>query len=305
MERVHVGRPVRFEGRDPDGNAVALARLGEAAGYAGLKGAQFYPEPVAATLSYLWAAPPRADGLALTVDFGGGTLDLCLVRYAGARFEVLGTEGVGLGGNRIDQLIFSTLLFPQLGKGATWARPVEGRRVETLFPFEEFEGGLLNWPTTHLLNQNRTRWMVVDRIAQGGADAERFQRLLDLISYNYSYNCFQAIRAAKAELSERLATNIDIPELNLRIPFSRAQFDALLASPLQEIRELIAGLLSRCGQRHDDVTLVIRTGGSSQIVAVREMLEALFPGRVAAHDPFTSVAAGLAIASHRGYDFQL
>jgi hypothetical chaperone protein len=146
--------------------------------------------------------------------------------------------------------------------------------------------------------------MVVDRIAQGDAAAERFQRLLDLISYNYSYNCFQAIRTAKAELSERLATNIDIPELNLRIPFSRAQFDALLADPLAEIRGLIAGLLQRCGLRHEDVTLVIRTGGSSQIVAVRDMLESLFPGRVAAHDPFTSVAAGLAIASHHGYDFR-
>ncbi len=178
---------------------------------------------------------------------------------------------------------------------------MEGRRVDTLFPFEDFETGLLNWPTTYLLNQNRTRWMVVDAIAQGGSAADRFQRLLDLISYNYSYNCFQAIRAAKAELSDRTTTTIDIPELNLRIPFTRAQFDALLAQPLEEIRTLIAGLLARCGVRHEDVSVVIGTGGSSLIVAVRELLDRLFPGRVAAHDPFTSVAAGLAIASHAGF----
>ena len=301
VSTVHVGRPVNFEGRDEDRNAVALARRGEAAGYAGLAGAVFYPEPIAATLSWLWAAKPAGDGLALTVDFGGGTLDLCLVRYGGGRFEVLGTDGIALGGNRIDRMIFVALLFPELGKGERWARPVEGRRVETLFPFDEFESGLLNWPTTYLLNQNRTRWMVVDAVAQGGASAERYQRLLDLISYNYSYNCFQAIRAAKAELSERVATTIDIPELNLRIPFTRTQFDALLAQPLEEIRALIAGLLARCGVAHDDVSVVIGTGGSSLIVAVRDLLESLFPGRVAAHDPFTSVAAGLAIASHEGY----
>ena len=51
VTQIHLGRPVNFEGRHPGRNAVAVARLGEAAGYAGLHGAHFYPEPVAATLS--------------------------------------------------------------------------------------------------------------------------------------------------------------------------------------------------------------------------------------------------------------
>jgi hypothetical chaperone protein len=46
---------------------------------------------------------------------------------------------------------------------------------------------------------------------------------------------------------------------------------------------------------------VIRTGGSSLIVAVRGLLERRFPGKVVEHDPFNSVAAGLAIASYHGY----
>ncbi len=58
LSKVHIGRPVNFEGRDADRNAIALSRLGEAAGYAGLTGATFYPEPIAATLSWLWAAKP-------------------------------------------------------------------------------------------------------------------------------------------------------------------------------------------------------------------------------------------------------
>ena len=47
--------------------------------------------------------------------------------------------------------------------------------------------------------------------------------------------------------------------------------------------------------------MVIRTGGSSEIVAVRNLLDDLFPGKVVGHDPFTSVASGLAIASFHGY----
>ena len=60
---------------------------------------------------------------------------------------------------------------------------------------------------------NRTKSMVVDRISRGGPAAVKFERLHDLVRFNYSYNCFQAIRKAKAALSEQPETVIDIPEL--------------------------------------------------------------------------------------------
>ena len=47
------------------------------------------------------------------------------------------------------------------------------------------------------------------------------------------------------------------------------------------------------------VSIVVRTGGSSRIPAVIRQLDARFPGRVVEHDPFTSIAAGLALASFR------
>ena len=297
IPRIHVGRPVNFEGRSHDSNDVAVRRLAESCRHAGLRNVQFYPEPVAATLSYLWRARPAENGIALTVDFGGGTLDLAVLRYAGAKFDVLGTAGIALGGDKIDQLIYQTLLFPLLGKGESWGREIDGHWIETLFPFEEYEAALLNWPITHTLNQNRTKSMVVDRISSGGPAAVKFERLHDLIRFNYSYNCFQAIRRAKAELSDLEETVIDIPELNLRIPFTRAAFDAMLARALAATRELVEGLLAETKLTARDIDVVIRTGGTSQIVAVRNLLEELFPERVVAHDPFTSVAGGLAIAN--------
>ena len=51
-----------------------------------------------------------------------------------------------------------------------------------------------------------------------------------------------------------------------------------------------------------DIDVVMRTGGSSLIAVVRDQLESGFPAKVTEHDPFTSVAVGLAIASY--YDFQ-
>ncbi len=304
LATVHLGRPVQFEGREAGASTLAVARLSEAAGHAGLGDHHFYPEPVAATLSWLWRAQPGKPGIALAVDFGGGTLDLALLRHDGMRFTVLGTAGASMGGDKIDQLIYRTLLFPALGKGERWQRVVDGYDVDTLFPFEEFETGLLNWPITHTLNQNRTRTMVIDRVAKGGAAAEKFQRLLDLISFNYGYTCFQAIRTAKAALSETTDTFIDIPEINLKLPFSRTQFESLLAEPLATLQQLIDQVLDQAGLQPRDVDMVVRTGGTSQIVAVRQLLEELFEGRVVAHDPFTSVAAGLAIASYHGWRYE-
>ena len=56
--------------------------------------------------------------------------------------------------------------------------------------------------------------------------------------------------------------------------------------------------LERAGLDAGAIDIVLCTGGSSLIPAVRGILEDHFSGRVVEHDPFTSVAAGLAIASY-------
>jgi hypothetical chaperone protein len=303
VQSVHVGRPVDFEGKDESRNKLALNRLSEACEHAGFRDIEFYPEPVAATLSFLWQQRLVPKGIVLTVDFGGGTLDLSVVRYSGADFQVLATAGASLGGDRIDQLIFRRLLFPLLGEGEPWSRHVDGRLVETVFPFNEYEEGILNWAITHNLNQNKYKTKLTELIARGGAAAVKFERLKDLINYNYSYIIFSAIKKAKAQLSTAEESSIDIPELNLTVPFKRAQFDQMLTDMMGMLGELIQQVLARANLHAEEVDQVVRTGGSSQIVAVRQLLEQFFPGKVTAHDPFTSVAGGLAIANYHRYRF--
>ena len=305
-DQVVIGRPVHFEG--PSGaSEVALARLAEASGYAGLQSKRFYPEPLAATLSYLVqnvrSGVEQQKGLALTFDFGGGTLDLSLVRFDGLQMAVLVTSGMAIGGDHIDQLMFKRFISPHLGKGERWVRRVDGEVIETEFPFDEFEALLLNWPETYTLNQGKYRSKIRDGVQQGGAAAEKFQRLEALISHNLSYLVFQAIRAAKAQLSVASEAVIDIPELDLSIPVSLPEFDDLLRELLVQIEQLIDQTLARSGLNQSEVDLVIRTGGSSLIASIRQCLDARFPGKVVEHDPFTSVAAGLSIASYYGHEY--
>jgi hypothetical chaperone protein len=304
VSRAHIGRPVNFEGVESSRNSLAVSRLTEACAHAGFRTIEFYPEPIAATLSFLWQRRVTGNGTVLTVDFGGGTLDLSVIRYSGAKFDVLSTAGADLGGDRIDQLIFRRLLFPLLGEGEAWSRQIDGRTVETLFPFNEYEEGILNWAITHTLNQNKYKTRLTELIAVGNAASVKFQRLKDLINYNYSYSVFSAIKRAKAELSTRESSSIEIPELNLTVTFTRAQLNEILAPMMDQVTELVYQVVGRANLPMNRIDLVVRTGGSSQIVAVRQLLEGLFPDKVTEHDPFTSVAGGLAIADYHGYHWE-
>ena len=230
-------------------------------------------------------------------------MDLSVIRFEENRFKVLATEGLPLGGDHIDQLLFKEFLSPSLGKGELWSRVRDGKLVESEFPFDEIEEKLLNWTVTYMLNQNQYRSNIVERINQGGSGAQKFERLLDLITNNYSYLVFQEIRKAKAAISSSDFSQIDIPELDLTIDISGADLERIMASMLQEIEIAIDEVLKRSNIGVKDITIVVRTGGSSQIASVKTMLGKKFPNKVVEHNPFTSVAIGLAIASYHDLDF--
>ncbi|PCI79941.1 MAG: hypothetical protein COB20_03870 [SAR86 cluster bacterium] len=302
-----IGHPVNFEGSAENRNRAALDMLSEAYGYAEFVNQSYYPEPIAAALSYLHENQEHSaqSQVLLAVDFGGGTLDLCVIRREQSDFEVIATHGIGLGGDHIDQVMFKELLFPLLGRGERWKRAGEDREIETLFPFEEYEDLLLNWAISYMLNQNKFTTPLMKRISVGDEASIKFQRLYDMIKSNYSYLVFQCIKELKAELSEADSAKLDIPELDIEFELSREQFELMIGDLLDKFSQSISDLLQRVELESSDIDLVIRTGGSSLIPAVKRILEARFPGKVIEHDPFTSVAAGLAIADYEGLGEQL
>lgn len=296
-----IGHPVNFEGMEPDHNTVALQRLQEAFGHAGINTRHLFPEPNAAALSYLQMNPDQRADVILTVDFGGGTLDFCLLRRTGGEYKALVTHGIGLGGDHIDQAMFRHFLFPLLGRGERWVREVEGRQVDTLFPFESYADLLLNWTISYMLNQNEYLTPVRDMMSKGGEAAIKFERLYELITQNYSYQVFQALKQCKEELSYRTEVRLDIPEIDVDITITRAEFEQLISGQLERFEEAVSETIRRAGLGDAEIGLVLRTGGSCLIPAVSGILERRFAGKVVEHDPFTGVAAGLAIADFRKF----
>ena len=299
--RACIGHPVNFEGRDAGHNKVALERLSEAYRYAGITEQHFYPEPTAAALSYLHANPIETSKTLLTVDFGGGTLDLCILARNETHFDVVAIHGIGLGGDHIDQSMFRHILFPLLGKGERWRREVDGKDIDTLFPFDAYGDLLLNWTISYILNQNEYTTPVLDKIRQGGECAVKFERLYELITQNYSYQVFQAIKDCKAALSVQERAVLDIPEIDVEVEITRADFERMIGDLLTRFEQAVNDTLAKANMQPSGIDLVLRTGGSCLIPAVTRILEAHFPDKVVEHDPFTSVAAGLAIADFYGH----
>tara|TARA_S200000501_G_scaffold86630_1_gene79618 strand:- start:60 stop:689 length:630 start_codon:yes stop_codon:yes gene_type:complete len=209
-----------------------------------------------------------------------------------------------MGGDHIDQLLFRKLLFPMMGKGEIWKRKGFDREIETRFPFEEFEDLLLNWAITYTLNQNKYTTPVIECIEQNGPGKRKFERLREVIKHNLSYLLFSAIKDFKAKLSDREEAQLDIPEIDVNLTMSRPEFEELIREPLMRVEEALDLTIAKAGLTANQVDIVLGTGGSSLIPAVRRLLESRFPNKVVEHDPFTSVAAGLAIANYYGYSLQ-
>ena len=295
-----IGHPVNFEGsQENSNNTQALALLSEAYSYADFKNQTYYPEPIAASLSYLHENPATIDETLLTVDFGGGTLDLCILKRNANNFEVVATHGIGLGGDHIDQQMFREVIFPMLGKGERWVRDGEDREIETIFPFEDYEELLLNWAVSYMLNQNKFTTPVIQRMNHGDDASVKFRRLYDLIKNNHSYLIFQHLRELKIALSSQESARLDIPELDIDKVITRVEFEKNISFQLEKFRLAVDCLLGRNNLLPESIDSVIRTGGSCLIPAVTNILEELFPEKVIEHNPFTSVATGLAIANYK------
>jgi hypothetical chaperone protein len=100
VDEIYLGRPVHFS-TDPEVDTAAAAHLQKAAAAAGFTRVFLQYEPVAAALDYdLRLARPQT---VLVFDFGGGTLDVTVMRIGGGIApEILSLDGVPVGGDNLD-----------------------------------------------------------------------------------------------------------------------------------------------------------------------------------------------------------
>lgn len=299
------GRPVRFVGSDGDeDDAYAESRLREAFLQAGFESVEFEMEPVGA--AYAYESSLEHDELILIGDFGGGTSDFSLlhvgpgVRQRGHRpQDLLGNSGVGLAGDAFDARIVRRLVSPALGSDSL------ARSLNKTLPAVPawIYTNLERW---HYLSFLRTRNVseILKSARLRALEPEKIEALTTLIEEDLGYQLHQAVQRVKFELSRAEAAEFRFREggLDLRIPVTRAEFEAWIADELALIEECVDALLADTGVRPEKVNRVFLTGGTSLVPAVRRIFASRFgEERIRTGNEFTSVAHGLALRAAESF----
>ena len=286
---VVLGRPVHFSS-NPDQDRAAQETLRQAAYEAGFQEVDFELEPLAAALYYELAMERPQN--ALIFDFGGGTLDVTIMRL-GSQMDrrVYASGGIGVAGSDFDQAIIENRLVAHFGKGQPGLAP---EIVELIQAVSDWSA-LPDWSTPRVLAS-------LDSAIRQGKTPARLQALKSLVFNDLAFSFYDAVEKGKIDLSSQGVTVIGLKDTDLDVweLYTRSQFEKDIQAYQVQIEDMLLNVLGESGLEPEEVDVVVKTGGSSSIPLFVEMLNAVFgPQRVKTSDVFNSVSAGLAIKAYR------
>ena len=308
LREVVLGRPVRYV-EDEEQDALAQARMLQAAFLAGYERVHFAYEPVAAAYAYTLRPDFRADTpqTLLVFDFGGGTLDISIVqsdvvrsreagRATAPSLTVLATGGIAIAGDAFDSRIVRRKLTAPFGEGSHYQSDNRPLPVPAAY-YDAFS----SWQDLLALQQPNTLESL-RRIARSAEQPARIHSLIRLITSHYGLRLFDIAESAKRHLSTDHQARLQLNEDGLAVDerLSRREFERLIRPDLRQISARLDEVLAAADLRPDQINAVLRTGGSAQIPCFVALLEERFgAAKVRAMDTFSSVTAGLAIIAQR------
>ncbi|HEX2619907.1 MAG TPA: Hsp70 family protein, partial [Phototrophicaceae bacterium] len=286
-DSVVIGRPVKFSDEAYVSHR-AEELIYKAARRAGFKDISFHMEPIGALYVYHVATSQRSK--ALVFDFGGGTLDLTVAEVGGGQMpNVLATLGVLVGGDDLDRRIMQSL-FPYFGE--------DTRRGEAL-PYE-IANYLGDWQTMPELTrpQYQEAFKFLRRTHKRPKTIDALQTL---VSKNIGFSLFREIERVKRDLTDKLSTELHFIYEDIRIYeiITREKFERLITPEINQVRTGIQQVMAEAKVQPGEIDVVLRTGGSSLVPAIVELLSGIF-GRekLTELDPLLSVVGGLGIIAH-------
>ncbi len=241
----------------------------------GVQRVRIVDESTAAALGYDVRVP---GDLILVFDFGGGTLDISLVRMP------LADEGGGI------------IVEPDKNAIVAGSATHDGDRAEARVVAKA--GRVLG-------GDDVDHWLIEEVLARNGVSRSQ-------VGATYS-QLKLAVEAAKVRLSEHETAEIGVfdPDsyLTLRASFTRSQLEEVLDrheffGMIQKTLDKVLRGARAKGIFPEDIGAVLMVGGTSRIPSVRRMVRTLFGAeRVLEHKPFEAVAHGaLGLAVGLGVD---
>jgi hypothetical chaperone protein len=293
VRHVVVGRPVHFAGEFAD-DALGAARLCGAYDAAGVPEVVLALEPEAA--GWRFAQTLTDPATVLIGDFGGGTSDFSVLRFAPGAVTPLGHAGIGIAGDVFDYRIINHVIAPLLGRGDSYS--VMGKRLPVP---PEYYSGFARWHLLSLMRAPRTL-RAISEVARTADHPERLRHLIALIEDGLGFALYQAVSGAKAVLShaERTVLRFGHKQLAIEQTITRADFESWIADDLARLGATVDQALDAAGLHHAAVDRVFLTGGTAFVPAVRRLFAERFgAAKLAGGGEFVSVAEGLALMGAR------
>ena len=292
-KRLIVGRPVTFAGAQPD-PALALSRYETAFKRLGFEEILYAYEPVAA--AFFFARRLDADATVLVADFGGGTSDFSIIRFArkaGALSATpLGQSGVGVAGDAFDYRIIDQLVSPELGKGSSY------RDFDNILPApNRYYASFARWDQLALMRASRDM-RDIRGLVRKSLEPEKMARLVELLDENLGYRLYQSVSRLKEALSGAEAADFSFQAETFAIEkrVERTDFEGWIGRELAAIEGAVDEALADAGLRPEGVDRVFLTGGSSFVPAVRRLFDDRFgAAKIATGAELESIASGLAL----------
>ena len=285
IDSVCLGRPVKFS-NVPELDRKAEETLRQAAFEAGFREVEFELEPVAAALDYEQTIHSPQN--VVIFDFGGGTLDVAVMRLGSERErKIYASGGVDVAGSDFDHAIIEKRMLSHFGLGKVSHHP------EIL----EMIQAVPDWMALPELAtpQNRN---ILDKAIRARQAPVRLKALQSLIYNDLAFTFYNRVEAAKIALSSQGATVIDMEDKDIAVweLYTRAQFETDILGYVGQVETMLMDTLRVSGLEPGQVDAVVKTGGSSNIPLFNSMLARIFGAeKVKETNSFTSVVAGLAI----------
>jgi hypothetical chaperone protein len=285
IDNVTLGRPVKFA-EDSQRDHQSQETLRQAALDAGFMQVDFEFEPVAAALFYERSLNEPQN--VLIFDFGGGTLDIAIMRLGEpAARQVYANGGVDIAGSDFDRAIIEKRLLPHFGWGKVHHRPEITDLIEAVPDW-----AALPDLSTPIARRNLEK-AIMAKIAP-----TQLKNLQSLIFDDLAFEFYNRVETAKIALSNQGSTVIELKgdEIDIWELYTRAQFEADIAEFQEQIEKVLLDTVAASGLSPEQIDAVVKTGGSSNIPVFSEMLGRIFgPEKLKESNSFSSVTSGLAI----------
>jgi hypothetical chaperone protein len=285
IDSVTLGRPVKFS-EHPDQDHKAQETLRQAAHEAGFKEVDFELEPIAAALDYQQTLTQPQN--VVIFDFGGGTLDIAVMRLGDPRkSEVFASGGVDIAGSDFDRAIIENRMLSHFGYGQVKHHPEIMDMIHAIPDWMALPE--LGTP----INRN-----ILEKAIHAKVAPVRLKALEGLIYNDLAFTFYNRVEAGKIALSNEGATIISLEDKDIALweLYTRSQFESDIQHYLVDVEKVLLDTIAKSGLEPGQIDAVVKTGGSSNIPLFTEMLERIFgKEKVKQSSSFTSVVAGLAI----------